>query len=169
MEPGVREDEDFRDLFELHATRVVRFARLLGADDPENIAQEAFCRLYARRGHLEHQLSDAAPYLNRTVVNLVRDRHRKDTSLHRFRRLTVREHERQVPSAEDLSVRSAEGRRVLAALDAIPRRRREAVVLRYWLDLPYAAIAEAMGVSIGSAKSAVSRGLDDLHAHLEES
>ena len=65
-------------------------------------------------------------------------------------------------------MRSDEGRRVLAALDAIPRRRREAIVLRYWLDLPYAAIADAMGVSVGSAKSAVSRGLDDLHAHLED-
>jgi RNA polymerase sigma factor (sigma-70 family) len=168
IEPGLAVDDDFRVLFEVHAGRVVRFARLLGADDPENIAQEAFCRLYARRDDLETAVAEAGPYLNRTVVNLVRDRHRRETSHRRFRRLSVRDHERFAPSAEELGVRSDEGRRVLAALDAIPRRRREAIVLRYWLDLPYAAIADAMGVSVGSAKSAVSRGLDDLHAHLED-
>lgn len=169
IDTGLRVDNDFRVLFEVHAARVVRFARLLGADDPENVAQEAFCRLYAKRADLETLVSEAGPYLNRTVVNLVRDRHRKDASHRRYRLLSVRDHERLTPSAEDLGVRSEEGRRVLAALDAIPRRRREAIVLRYWLDLPYADIAQAMGVSVGSVKSAVSRGLDDLHAHLEES
>lgn len=39
-------------------------------------------------------------------------------------------------------------------------------MLRYWLDLPYAEIADVIGVALGTAKSAVSRGLDDLHRHL---
>jgi RNA polymerase sigma factor (sigma-70 family) len=161
--------EDFRGLFDTHVTRVVRLAALLGAEDPEDIAQEAFCRLYERRDRLAGSVNDAGAYLNRIVVNLVRDRHRRTTTQHRLRLLTRRDDERHVPSAEELHVRTDEGRRVVAALAAIAPRRREAVVLRYWLDLPYDQIADAMGVSTGTAKSAVSRGLDDLHDHLEES
>jgi DNA-directed RNA polymerase specialized sigma24 family protein len=32
-------------------------------------------------------------------------------------------------------------------------------VLRFWLDLPMAAIAEVMGTRVGTVKSQVSRGL----------
>ena len=53
-------------------------------------------------------------------------------------------------------------RELLAALAALPARRREAIVLRYWLDLPEREIAAAMGVSTGTVKSHVSRGLDAL-------
>lgn len=34
-------------LFRAHADRLVRLAHLLGAEDPEDVVQEAFCRLYA--------------------------------------------------------------------------------------------------------------------------
>jgi DNA-directed RNA polymerase specialized sigma24 family protein len=40
-------------------------------------------------------------------------------------------------------------------------------VLRYWLDLPEREIATAMGVSTGTVKSHVSRGLDALGEALE--
>jgi RNA polymerase sigma factor (sigma-70 family) len=46
-------------------------------------------------------------------------------------------------------------------------RHREALVLRYWLDLSEAEMADAMGVSRGTVKSHVSRGLDALAALLE--
>jgi RNA polymerase sigma factor (sigma-70 family) len=161
--------EDFRALFDGHALRVVRLASLLGAEDPEDVAQEAFCRLYEKRQDLHGPLTEAGPYLNRVVVNIVRDRHRRATTQHRLRLLTRRDDERLAPSPEELSVHTDDGRRVVAALAAIAPRRREALVLRYWLDLPYAEIAQAMGVGLGAAKSAVSRGLDDLYTHLEDS
>ena len=58
-------------------------------------------------------------------------------------------------------------RELLAALATLPARRREAIVLRYWLDLPEREIAAAMGVSTGTVKSHVSRGLDALGEALE--
>ena len=58
-------------------------------------------------------------------------------------------------------------RALLAALAALPARRREAIVLRYWLDLPEREIAAAMGVSTGTVKSHLSRGLDALGEALE--
>jgi RNA polymerase sigma factor (sigma-70 family) len=169
IEQGELMHEDFRALFDDQAARVVRLAALLGAEDPEDAAQEAFCRLYEKRGDLQRPLAQAGPYLNRIVVNIVRDRHRRLTTQRRLRLLSRRDDERHAPSPEELSVLTDESRRVVSALVAIAPRRREAVVLRYWLDLPYSEIAQAMGVSLGAAKSAVSRGLDDLHTHLEDS
>ena len=54
------------------------------------------------------------------------------------------------------------------ALMALPARRREAIVLRYWLGLSEAETAQAMGVSPGTVKSQVSRGLTALGKALEE-
>ncbi|WP_460630267.1 RNA polymerase sigma factor [Intrasporangium mesophilum] len=158
----------FRGLFDAHATRAVRFAALLGAEDPEDVVQDAFCRLYERYQGGTGDLADASAYLNRVIVNLVRDRHRRRVVRWRRTRLERRDAERHAESAEEASLRTSEASQVLAALDRLPERRREAVVLRYWLDLPYAEIATLMGTTVGAAKSAVSRGLDDLHRHLED-
>ena len=49
----------------------------------------------------------------------------------------------------------------------LPPRRREAIVLRYWLDLSEREMAAAMRVSAGTVKSLVSRGLDALGQALE--
>ena len=41
-------------------------------------------------------------------------------------------------------------------------------MLRYWMDLPLAEIAEVMGVRLGTVKSQVSRALDVLGRVLRE-
>ena len=46
-----------------------------------------------------------------------------------------------------------------AALRRLPERQREALVLRYYLDLSEAEIAATMGISRGTVKSATSRAL----------
>jgi RNA polymerase sigma factor (sigma-70 family) len=148
--------------------RAVRFARLLGAHEPEDVVQDAFCRLYERLAATDGELADVGAYLNRSIVNLVRDRHRRSVVGLRAVRLSRREAEQEAASAEEHALGRQEGARVLAALDSLSARRREAVVLRYWLDLPYAEIANVMGTSVGTAKSSVSRGLDDLHHHLND-
>ena len=62
----------------------------------------------------------------------------------------------------------AERSAVIDALNTLPPRKREALVLRYWLDLPLAEIADAMGVRLGTVKSLISRGLDALAPELGE-
>ena len=166
--PGGAPTSPFAQLFEQHAARVVRFARLLGARDPEDVAQDAFCRLFRRldSGAGATDVADPAAYLNRTVVNLVRDRHRRRFTADRWIVLSRRDAEQTAPTSDHVALRSDEARGLMAALHGLPHRRREAVVLRYWADLTYPQIADAMGTSLGAAKSAVSRGLDDLHRQL---
>jgi RNA polymerase sigma factor (sigma-70 family) len=59
-------------------------------------------------------------------------------------------------------------REVLAALRRLPGRQREAVVLRYYLDMTEDQAAQAMGVGRGTVKSATSRGIAALARMLKE-
>jgi RNA polymerase sigma factor (sigma-70 family) len=57
---------------------------------------------------------------------------------------------------------------VLTALAALPSRRREVLVLRYWLGLTEAEIATVLGISTGTVKSTAARGLAALASKLGE-
>ena len=155
LEPAAEAGTDaaFAELFHGHCARLVRLAALLGADDPEDVTQEAFARLY----RIWHRLGDGdpAPYLRRIVVNLVRSRRRH---LRVAWRRTPPEPS-PLGSAEESVLLREEHRAVLAALDRLPARQREAVVLRYWLELSETEMAAAMGVAAGTVKSHLSRGV----------
>ena len=150
-------------LFAARYAELVRLAGLLGADDPEDIAQEAFARLLRCYGSLRD--ADAAlGYVRATVCNLTRNRRRH---LRVVRLRTPAERPADVESPEHAALLREEQREVIAALAALPARRREAIVLRYWLGLSEAEIAAAMGISAGTVKSQVSRGLAALGKTLE--
>ena len=61
-----------------------------------------------------------------------------------------------------------EHRQVLAALQRLPARQREALVLRFYLDLAEHEIAACMGVSQGTVKSTTSRALAALGRLVKE-
>jgi RNA polymerase sigma factor (sigma-70 family) len=141
------------ELFRARHLEMVRLAGLLGADDPEDIAQEAFVRLMNRRPCLGDP-DTALPYLRAIVVNLTRNRHRHLRVVRQRTPAGVDE-----ASSEQAAILREDHREVVAALAGLPGRRREAIVLRYWLDLPEREIAAVMGVSPGTVKSHVSRGM----------
>ncbi|TCC34268.1 sigma-70 family RNA polymerase sigma factor [Kribbella speibonae] len=151
----------FETLFRTEAGRLVRLAHLLGAEDPEDVVQEAFCRLYDVRRHRE--VGNPAAYLNRIVVNEVRTRRRRKILSDRKVLYLV-----TAAPADEQVVLSESIRGLLRALDHLAPRQREALVLRYWLDLPLAEIADAMQVRVGTVKSLVSRGLARLATELED-
>jgi RNA polymerase sigma-70 factor (sigma-E family) len=153
----------FSALFTESFESMKRLAYLLGADDPENIAQEAFVRLHDRWQTLYDE-SKALPYLRAMVVNLSRSR---------LRHLKV---VRKTPpdvvldemSAETHALARQEHRRIREALGKLSRRQREVLVLRYWMDLDQAAIAEILGVAVGTVKATTSHAMTNLRKHLEE-
>jgi len=53
------------------------------------------------------------------------------------------------------------------AIDRLPRRMRAAVVLRYYEDMTEAEVAVALGVSLGTVKSTVSRAVAKLRIDAE--
>jgi RNA polymerase sigma factor (sigma-70 family) len=69
-------------------------------------------------------------------------------------------------SAEDEGIAWMERSAVIEALRALPRRQREAVVLRYYGDLSDAQVAAAMGVSTGAAQRHAARAMAPMRAVL---
>jgi RNA polymerase sigma-70 factor (sigma-E family) len=57
---------------------------------------------------------------------------------------------------------------LLDLLDALPARRRAAVVLRFYCDLSVEETAEILGCSTGTVKSQTARGLDVLRAQVTD-
>ncbi|KUN87436.1 RNA polymerase sigma factor [Streptomyces griseoruber] len=153
-------------LFELHYSSMLRLAVLLGADDPENVVAEAYYQIYRKWRRLR-DVRAAEAYLRSTVCNLTRMR---------IRHLQVaRRHVESPPELPDETVASAESaallrddqRVLIDALQQLPARQREALVLRHWLGLKESEIAAAMGISCGSVKTHTSRGLAALTQAME--
>jgi RNA polymerase sigma-70 factor (sigma-E family) len=154
----------FEEFFRLHFLTLTRLAGLLGADDPQDVAQEALARLHARRGGLRDPEA-AAAYVRSTVCNLSRSRLRHLGVTRRYAPRLI-----PVPDAgpEVSAIDSDESRRVLAALALLPRRQREVLTLRYWMELSEQQIADSLGISAGSVKTHASRGLAAIEQQLEE-
>ena len=164
---GVREswdaDEAVTKLYTAHYRPLVRLATLLLHDvgQAEEVVQDAFVAMHGRWWRLRDP-DKAVAYLRTSVVNRSRSalRHRK----------VVEKHPEPSPgvaaSAESYALGAAEQGRVMAALRTLPDRQREAMVLRYYLDLSEAEIAAAMGISRGAVKSHTSRAAATLRETL---
>lgn len=148
------DDPVYVALFQREVGPMTRLATLLGAEDPENLVQEAFLRLHGRWSTVRDP-SAVTGYLRTIVVNLTRSGHRHLRVVARHAPAAVPD----APSAEESAALRAEHAVVLQALSGLGARHREALVLRYWLDLSEAEMAAAMGISPGTVKSHVSRGL----------
>jgi RNA polymerase sigma-70 factor (sigma-E family) len=154
-------------LYEAHAVGLIRLAIVMLGDRPaaEDVVQEAFCGLYRRWGQLDDP-GNAQRYVRSAVLNgcrsALRRLHRESRSARPDEWLETSE------SAEALALVNAEHRAVLSALRRLPARQREALVLRFYLDLPELEIARSMGVSPGTVKSTTSRALAALGRLVQE-
>jgi RNA polymerase sigma-70 factor (sigma-E family) len=160
---------DITALFRRHYAELVRLAVMLVGDRPtaEDVVQDVFVRLHARRDQ-PGPSGDQLAYVRACVLNGCRSALRRRTLLSRLARTRAPVPDLPHESAEH-EVILAEGRReVLAALATLPRRRREVLVLRYYLGLREAEIAAVLGITPGTVKSTAARGLGALARALGE-
>jgi RNA polymerase sigma-70 factor (sigma-E family) len=151
-------------LYSAHYRSLVRLAALLVRDEPtaEEVVQECFVAMHDGWHRLREE-EKALSYLKQAVVNRAR-------SVLRHRSVMDRNAPKpapDMPSAEQGAITLLERRDVIAALQALPVRQREALVLRYYGDLSEAQIATMMGISKGAVKSHTARGISSLRAVLE--
>ena len=163
---GADADVLVTQLFREHATALVRLARLFVDDRnaAEDLVQEAFLRL-RRSAHRIEQPSKAAAYLRSIVLNLARDHNRRGLVSLRHREAARTDVDPALVD-EGLELREDQAS-VVTAIRALPLRQRDCVVLRYYLELPVAEIAETLGLSANSVKTHLSRALDRLETELE--
>ncbi|MFG2517009.1 sigma-70 family RNA polymerase sigma factor [Streptomyces sp. NPDC048584] len=159
---GLEREAGVARLFELHYSSMLRLAVLLGADDPENVVAEAYYQIYRRWRRLRDVVA-AEAFLRSTVCDLSRVR----TRLAARREQPPGPSDETVASAENTALLRDDQRVLIDALQHLPARQREALVLRHWLGLKESEIAAAMGITRGSVKTHTSRGIAALTQAME--
>lgn len=164
---GLDADDAVEELYAAHWRRLVRLSVLLVRDvgTAEEVVQDAFVAMHGRWSRLEDP-DRALAYLRQAVVNGSRSALRHRGVVERHARREAAAPEVTAPDAAGASETSARRGLVLDALRALPRRQREVLVLRYYLDLSEAEIAATLGISAGAVKSHASRGAAALRTHL---
>jgi RNA polymerase sigma-70 factor (sigma-E family) len=161
-----RRDAAVAELFDAHYAGFCRLATLL-LDDPgqaEEAVQEAFLRTFVGWWRLRHP-ERAGAYLRAAVVNQCRSRGRRRVSEQRGNRV-VWAAVRDDAGSSDVE-RTGDVLAVLDAVRSLPTRQREAIVLRYYADLSEADVASALGCSVGTVKSQLSKARSSLSRLLE--
>jgi RNA polymerase sigma-70 factor (sigma-E family) len=167
MKPSAYPGRGLDEVFRSHRAELVRVAAFILGDRgaAEDVVQDVFARVHERPDVMN---GDPQYYLRAAVINGCR------TTLRR-RRLIRRHDEQQGRQSvcpplttEEAALIDEDRRRVLAALATLPRRRREVLVLRFYLDMSEAEIARTLGISPGTVKSTAARGLAALARQLRE-
>ena len=145
--------EPFDTLYHREFAGLVRLAMVLvdSQEQAEEVVQDAFAALY-----LKYRLVlTPLPYVRASVLNGSRKVLR--------RRLLMRRLPSE-PSADGALVYN----HVIDAVRRLPARQRDAVVLRYELQLTDAEIAETLKVPIGTVKSTLHRAIARLRQEVPE-
>lgn len=148
-EPG----EDFNGFVRSRSAGLLRAAFAMTGDrqEAEDLVQDVLARVYLRWATIR---TSPDAYARKVLVHAVTDRwrirrRRSETPLRPV-------HDRPTPdSSESQALRDE----LVTALRALPPRQRAVVALRYLEDLGEADIAAAVGCSVGTVKSQLSRGL----------
>jgi RNA polymerase sigma-70 factor (sigma-E family) len=151
-------------LYRAQAVGLIRLAYLMLGDRAaaEDVVQDAFCGLYRRWDRLADP-GGALAYVRSSVLNGCRTALRRRALGHRV----TAAYQPPAGSAEAAVLSREERQEVMRAIRRLPDRQREALVLRFYLDLPDLEIARVMGIRPGTVRSATHRALKAL-GHLLE-
>jgi RNA polymerase sigma-70 factor (sigma-E family) len=156
-----RGDEEFAEFARASYGGLIHAAYLLTGDRhaAEDAAQAALVRTYAAWSRVRRD--DAFAYARRVLVNYVTDRWRR--RLREYPTDDLPEQTAGADPADEVALRQW----LASALATLTIRERAVVIMRYLFDLPEAAVARDLGVTIGTVKSTSSRALAKLRVHAD--
>jgi RNA polymerase sigma-70 factor (sigma-E family) len=162
-EPHLEDDEAaFREYVRARGPALYRMAFMLTGNraDAEDLVQAALAKTYLAWRKIQDRAA-LDNYVRRAMVN---------THISWWRRRKLEEY----PTDElpDQAIADHAGDSDLAevvrrALERLPKRMRAAVMLRYFEDMTEPEIAAALGISLGTVKSTVSRAVAKLRVDAE--
>jgi RNA polymerase sigma-70 factor (sigma-E family) len=162
--PEATRDDVVTALFDLHYATLVRTARLIVDDSAtaEDVVMDAFTSLH-RRWHTLRDPNEAHRYLRSCVLNGARSQLRR----RRVRLLHTVNAPAEPASATDVATDGSNHAAVMAAIRALPTRQRQVLVMRFYLDMAEAEVADLLEISIGSVKQHSARALAAVGRALE--
>lgn len=157
----------FRILVERHIGNVTAIARGMLRDPAEaqDIAQEAFLRLWRHAGELELGSGGVKPWLRRVVSNMCIDRMRAS------RNTTVTDEvpDRAEPATQGTALEEQDmAARVRKALDALPERQRQALTLFHFEGMSQLEICDVLDISEDAVESLLARARRTLKTALKD-
>jgi RNA polymerase sigma-70 factor (sigma-E family) len=159
-----QEGASLRALYRDERTSLLHLASLLLRDtgEAEEVVQDAFVRAYLAWNRLRDP-DKAAAFLRSAVLNAARSRLRHQRIVARFRP----GRSAAAAPAEFIALERLERVRLVEILQTLPVRQRECLALRYLLELSEEETAAALGISRGSVKTHVHRGIASLAGQKE--
>ena len=171
MTEKARLDGEFSDLYRAHLRDVYSYSyyRTGNHHDAEDLTEQTFLQAYRHfeRAQRESRGRPLRPWLIRIAHNLAANYYRD-----RSRRPQTQLEDAAIISAPHDTVSIVEGREelhsVLAGVAALPDDRREALIMRFALDMDNREIARALGRSEGATKVLIHRAIRQLESRLQE-
>lgn len=158
-------------LFRSHCAELVRLAYCLLGDRQraEEAVQEVYLSLFRHWPPRDEQ--SALAYLRSGVINQCRSDQRRIIRARREQPLlrTTALRAQTLPDASAAVVARDEASVLAEQVRELPRRQREVITCRYYLQLSERETAELLEITTGSVKRHAHRGLATLQARLEES
>ena len=166
-----RLDADFSELYRTHLRDVYSYAyyRIGNHHDAEDLTEQTFLQAYRHFGRAlrESNGRPLRPWLIRIAHNLAANYYRD-----RSRRPQTNLDDAAILSAPLDTERVAEEREavkeVLEGVSKLPDDRREALIMRFALDMDNREIARALGRSEGATKVLIHRAIKQLEQGLNE-
>ncbi len=166
-------DESAFDVLALRWDRKIRGAiyRIVGSEEEaRDLCQEAFFKAYRHLGTFKQEARFSS-WLYQIALNLCRDRLRRRRGRTIVSLDEVDDGGRAIvesgPSPFEILEGRDLGRRVAAAVAALPEEQREVIVLKEYQGLTFLEIAQVLDVPISTVKTRLYRGLVLLRARLE--
>ena len=167
----VQLDRDFTDLYRAHLRDVYSYSyyRVGNHHDAEDLTEQTFLQAYRHfeRAQRESQGRPLRPWLIRIAHNLAANYYRD-----RARKPQMHLDDATVLSAPHQTEDLVEGRQklqeVLEGVANLPEDRREALIMRFALDMDNREIARALGRSEGATKVLIHRAIRQLEQGLPQ-
>ncbi|MGC8839090.1 MAG: RNA polymerase sigma factor [Anaerolineae bacterium] len=160
------DEEHFAAIFQQYKNLVYKTAYLMLDDvgEAEDALQEIFLQVHKALSTFDPEKGAFTTWLYRIAVNHCLSRRRN-------RRLFTVPLDRVAPSSPaefPPDYRSVEDEETLRqALGRLSEKLRAVVILRYYLDLPYAEIAQVLDIPVGTVKSRLNLALRTLRRELD--
>ncbi|HZM75906.1 MAG TPA: RNA polymerase sigma factor [Candidatus Limnocylindrales bacterium] len=152
---------DLGAMFDKHARDLLRYAtQRVGESHAEDIVAQTFLTAYEQRHRFDASRGDLLPWLYGICTNLLR-RHRRD-EIRALKAVAA-------TKLSDVDPPTGQNVDVARALASLSRRQRDVLLLHAIAGLEYAEVAAALGIPLGSVRSALHRARARIRAAIGES